>query len=214
VNGSPQTHGTAATTARFALWFVSLAVAAYAIGAYAFLPLGMLVVPTMRAAFEANPAALYAHVFAAAVALAIGPAQFSARLRLHRPRLHRWLGRVYLGVGVGIGGTAGLVMATHASGGPWARLGFGMLAVAWLTSGLRAYLAARARSFVVHRRWMVRNFALTLAAVTLRIYVPSSLAAGLAFESAYPVIAWLCWVPNLLVAEMLFNRRQGSAAPA
>jgi hypothetical protein len=32
------------------------------------------------------------------------------------------------------------------------------------------------------------------------------LAAGIAFELAYPIIAWLCWVPNLLLAEMLFNR--------
>jgi hypothetical protein len=53
---------------------------------------------------------------------------------------------------------------------------------------------------------MVRNFALTFAAVTLRLYLPASMAAGIAFELAYPVIAWLCWVPNVVLAEVLFNR--------
>jgi len=53
---------------------------------------------------------------------------------------------------------------------------------------------------------MVRNFALTFAAVTLRLWLPASVASGIGFEVAYPAVAWLCWLPNLLVAERLFNR--------
>ncbi|HEY2561259.1 MAG TPA: DUF2306 domain-containing protein [Caldimonas sp.] len=193
-------------TLRFALWFASIGVAVYAIAAYAFVAPGALVDPSMRASFEAHAGAIRSHAFAASLALLLGPAQLSPRLRARRPRLHRWLGRIYLGLGVGVGGVAGLFMATHAAGGTWARLGFGALAVAWLFTGARAYAAARARSFVEHRRWMVRNFALTFAAVTLRIYVASSIVGGIAFATAYPAIAWLCWVPNLVVAELLFNR--------
>lgn len=88
-----------------------------------------------------------------------------------------------------------------------ARLGFACLALGWLYTGWRAYLAIRARDIVSHRRWMVRNFALTFAAVTLRLWLPASMASGIAFELAYPEIAWLCWVPNLLVAELLFNQK-------
>ena len=116
------------------------------------------------------------------------------------------MGRLYLGVGVLLGGSAGLYMACHAFGGLVARLGFAGLAVAWLYSGLRAYLAIRSRDVATHRRWMVRNFALTFAAVMLRLYLPASMAAGIDFDIAYPVIAWLCWVPTLLAAELLFNR--------
>jgi hypothetical protein len=53
---------------------------------------------------------------------------------------------------------------------------------------------------------MVRNFALTFAAVTLRLWLPASIVSGFPFELAYPVIAWLCWLPNLVAAELLFNR--------
>ena len=109
-------------------------------------------------------------------------------------------------IGVLIGGLSGLFMAFHAFGGLPSRLGFACLAVAWLYSGFRAYFAVRACDFLAHRRWMVRNFALTFAAVTLRVYLPASMALGAAFEVAYPVIAWLCWLPNLVAAECLLNR--------
>ena len=131
---------------------------------------------------------------------ALGPLQFSSRLRSRRLALHRWIGRLYLGAGVLIGGGAGFYMALHAFGGLAARLGFACLAVAWLYTGLRAYLAIRARNIPLHRAWMVRNFALTFAAVTLRIYVPASMAGAVAFEAAYPYIAWACWIPNLIAA--------------
>jgi hypothetical protein len=54
---------------------------------------------------------------------------------------------------------------------------------------------------------MVRNFSLTFAAVTLRLYIPASALAGVEFSVAYPIIAWLCWVPNILWAEWRYNRR-------
>lgn len=198
-----------------ALIVLSLGVAAYAIGVYGFLPLGVAVQPEMRAAFEAHRLGIYLHIFASAVALVFGPFQFSARLRATRPGLHRWIGRIYLGVGVLVGGGAGLFMAFHAYGGPVSRLGFAALATVWLYTGFRAYRAIRAGDVASHRRWMVRNFALTFAAVTLRLWAPAAFASGIPFELSYPVIAWLCWVPNLVVAERVFNRMTaGKAASA
>lgn len=185
---------------------LSLGVAVYAMVAYGFGPLGRFVHPDMQAAFRAHPVGIYTHVFASAVALALGPLQFSQRLRTARPRLHRLSGRVYLGVGVLFGGLAGLYMSLHAFGGMVSRLGFGCLATAWLVTGLLAFLAIRRHDVAAHRRWMVRNFALTFAAVTLRVYLPTAMATRIPFELAYPAIAWLCWLPNLLLAEALFNR--------
>ena len=188
------------------LYVLSIGVAGYAVFAYTAIPLGRLVHPEMRATFEAHAAGIRLHIFASAVALLIGPLQFSSRLRASRPALHRVLGRVYLGVGVLLGGLAGLYMAAFAWGGIVSKLGFGLLAVAWLATGALAYAAIRRRDVAAHRRWMVRNFALTFAAVTLRLYLPSSMAAGIPFEIAYPAIAWLCWVPNVAVAEWLVRR--------
>lgn len=188
------------------LYLLAFGVAGYAVIAYSVVPLGSLVHPDMQANFVAHSTAMYTHVFASSVALVLGPSQFSAKLRQQRLHLHRWLGRVYLVAGVLIGGLSGLYMAQYAYGGLVAQLGFGVLAVLWLYTGLRAYLAVRKGAIAEHRRWMIRNFSLTFAAVMLRLYLPAAVVSGVAFSLAYPVIAWLCWVPNLLYAEWI-NRR-------
>ena len=54
---------------------------------------------------------------------------------------------------------------------------------------------------------MVRNYALTLAAVALRNELPLMLVARVQFSDAYVIVSWLCWVPNLLVAEWLLRRQ-------
>jgi uncharacterized membrane protein len=189
-----------------AMTFLCVGVSLYALLAYGLLPLGAYLHPEMRANFVAHPWGIYIHVFAAVAALVAGPLQFSAALRARRPRVHRLLGRAYLGIGVAVGGASGLYMAQFAFGGAVPRAGFTLLALAWLHTGWRAYAAIRARDVAAHREWMVRNFALTLAAVTLRIELPLLLASGFSFEQAYAVVAWLCWVPNLLAAELRLLR--------
>lgn len=195
------------------LYFLSIGVAGYAVVAYTAFPIGSLVHPDMLRSFQAHRIEVYAHIFTSAVALLLGPLQFSQALRARKPALHRWLGRAYLGLGVLPGGLAGLLIARNAYGGMLSTLGFAALAIAWLYSGLRAYFAIRQRDIGTHRRWMIRNFALTLAAVTLRCYLPLSMLTAIPFEQAYPVIAWLCWVPNLLIAERWLHSR-GKQAPA
>jgi uncharacterized membrane protein len=193
------------TTGTVLLYALSLGVAAYGLASYGVMPIGSFVHPDMKVAFMAHPLGIYVHVFAAAVALLLGPFQFSAQLRNTHLRLHRWMGRAYLGVGVLVGGLSGLYISQFAFGGPPAKLGFATLALCWLYTGLRAFLAIRRRAIAEHRKWMVRNFALAFAAVMLRLYLPASAVAGLDFAVAYPAIAWLCWVPNLVIAERLFN---------
>lgn len=160
--------------------------------------------PEQRLVYEAHTLGIVGHVVGGMLALALGPFQFLAGLRARRPGLHRWMGRVYL-FGIALGGLAGLYMATYAYTGLVAGLGFGSLALAWLFTGAMALLSIRRRQVAEHRRWMLRNFALTFAAVTLRLELPL-LAAALGFETAYMLIAWLCWLPNLLVAQWMLGR--------
>lgn len=184
----------------------AIGVAGYAVFAYGFMPLGAVVHPDMKLNFLAHQAGIYTHVFASLVAMLLGPFQFSATLRRKHPGVHRTMGRIYLGVGVTLGGLSGLYMSAFAFGGVVAKLGFACLAAGWLFTGLRAFQAIRRGAVQEHRAWMIRNVSLTLAAVSLRIYLPSSMIAGIPFEQAYPAIAWLCWVPNLVIAELAFVR--------
>lgn len=176
-------------------------VAFYAIWAYGSGVQRVPVHPEMQAGFNEHRALITTHALGASVALLLGPFQFLDRLRFRYPRLHRILGYLYLGCGVGIGGIAGIALARYSFGGLVSHLGFGLLGCLWLFTGIMAVVAIRQRKYAEHRRWMVRNFALTLAAVTLRLYLPASVILGLDFTVAYPAIAWICWAPNLFLAE-------------
>lgn len=192
--------------AKICLYLFTLLVAAYAVVMYGFMPLGFRVHPDMKLNFIAHQIGIYTHVFASVCAVFLLPFQFSAWLRRTRPYLHRYSGRVYLVVGVALGGLSALYMSVFAFGGMLAKLGFACLALCWLGPGLQAYRAIRHGDVSAHRRWMIRNASLTLAAVTLRVYLPLSMIATIPFETAYPLIAWLCWVPNSLVAELIIVR--------
>lgn len=191
--------------------FALISLAAFGVAVYAWVtyggrPLGVGVHPDMRTVFESHRLGIYTHVFASSVALVFGPWQFIPGIRLACPQLHRALGWLYLVVGVGMGGLTGLYMSAFAFGGMISTTGFGLLASIWLYTGIRAIVAARAHQFQKHQRWMIRNFALALAAVSLRIGLGIGFALGLPFEMFYPSLAWLSWVPNLLVAECLIRR--------
>lgn len=190
-----------------AAWVV-MALLAMELTGYAILGLAA---PSARPEFLANlfarvPLPILLHIAGGAVALSAGVFLVNRRIRNRSPRLHRWLGRSYV-VGVVVGGTAGLVLSSSSFGGLVTHLGFGGLAVCWLATTILAYRAIRRREFLAHQRWMYRSYALTLAAVTLRIYLPIAALAGIEFAHAYRVVSWMCWVPNLLIAETWFVTR-------
>ncbi|MBG0816105.1 DUF2306 domain-containing protein [Planomonospora sp. ID82291] len=174
-------------------------------------------------------AAFYVHVVSASVALALGPWQFSRRLRGRFRTAHRVIGRTYLGA-IAVGAASSLVMTPFNSAGLVGLFGFGALALLWGYTALRGYRAIRRGDLAGHQAWMIRNYALTYAAVTLRtwtgvlitVQTPFAGAAADAdalFANAYHAVPFLCWLPNLVVAEWLIRRRglpsyRLSAAPA
>ncbi len=147
------------------------------------------------------------HFLAGAVVIIAGALQFNSWIRKNHLSFHRWCGRVYV-VGVLIGGVAGLYLAFNSFGGVVTHFGFGMLAVGWLFSTTMAYTQIRARNIRGHQEWMIRSYAFTLGAVTLRLYLPLFAMAGVPFEEGYQAIAWLAWVPNILIAEWFLISRQ------
>lgn len=80
--------------------------------------------------------------------------------------------------------------------------GFGLLAVGWLITTFMGIISVRTGRISAHCEWMIRSYALTVAAITLRVYLVAIPVFHLQFELAYPAISWLCWVPNLIYAEM------------
>ncbi|MEH1015471.1 DUF2306 domain-containing protein [Micromonospora sp. CPCC 206060] len=199
----------------------ALAVGGYSIALYAQGSLADLagadagLAPHYASAAPPVQVAFYLHVVTGALALLLGPGQFSRRLRQRYPAAHRLIGRTYLGA-VALGVLSALVLAPVNSAGLVGFFGFGGLAVVWGWTALRGYRAVRGGDLRQHRAWMIRNYALTYGAVTLRtwlgvlILVQLPVAEGdfqAVFDNAYAPLPFLAWLPNLLVAEWLIRRR-------
>ncbi len=167
---------------------------------------------------------LFVHAFSGGIALLLGPFQFLSGLRQRRPNLHRWLGRIYL-VSILLGGLSAFLIAPGMISGLVGEFGLISLAILWLWTGFMAYSNIRAGNTAAHHEWMIRNYALTFAAATLRLWLGILIATQLPslqtkyagnfdalFVEVYRVVMWISWVPNLIVAEMIVQRHRKSQA--
>jgi len=200
------------TMARRIGWLVMTVLAA-AVAAYAAAALAGIRSPFVAELFARTPAATIGHLAGGMIAIAVGALQVSRTIRNRFLNLHRWLGRLYV-LAVTTGGLSAIALAGRSGGGLPGHVGFALLGMCWLIATWAAYISIRRDDEDAHREWMFRSYGLTLAAVTLRIYLPLSQIAGMDFEAAYTTITWLCWVPNLIVVEWILIRRRGRRSPA
>jgi len=165
---------------------------------------------------------LVAHILTGSVALALGPLQLVRAVR-RRPRAHRYVGRGYLFAGVFPASVAGIGVAVLTTAGPVAAAGFVVGDVLWFTTALLGYRAARARRYRDHERWMLRNLALTFAAVTFRVWLALLVVGqlpllgtvyggdfGSLFHTGYVTTTWLAFLPNVLVVSWWLRSRGAS----
>jgi len=164
----------------------------------------------------AFPVPVVIHVVAAAVYALVGAFQFPRRLRRKRPGWHRRAGRVLVGAGLAVA-VSGLWMTLFYPDAPggvilWTvRL---VVSCAMAASIMLGFTAIRRRDIAAHRAWMVRAYALGVAAGTQTLtqglgealFGTGELSTGLSISSA--------WVINAAVAEWIIRRPRRRARPA
>jgi uncharacterized membrane protein len=151
----------------------------------------------------------YIHIIFGGIALLIGWIQFNPSIRARYLRLHQLVGKLYL-VSVGLSSIAGFYIAFYATGGIISTLGFMSLSVIWFYTSLNAYLKIRHAEVDQHKNWMIYSYAACFAAVTLRIWLPLLTFIFSDFIIGYQIVAWLCWVPNIIVANLIIKRLRES----
>lgn len=199
-----------------------MAVAAVGVALYSLRYVGVpfghwaVISPGLEGVIANFPFRALTHMLIAPIALLVGPFQFIPGLRAKHPKVHRYLGRIYVAACV-IAGVAGFATALHASGGPVAGLGFGILAALWVASTLGGWWAAVSRKLALHRLLMRLSYAMTFGAVTLRLQIPLGFMLG---YPGYPEMSvWLAytsWIPNVLAVLVYtaLERRRAAAAAA
>lgn len=147
------------------------------------------------------------HIVAAPIALAVGPFQFMPWLRNRFRTLHKLSGYLYAAVIV-VGGIGAFGMAFTVSTSVWSTVAYILLSTLWVSTTVYAvYHAAVTKKLTLHREWMMRSYALTLAGLMFRLILLILFAFGLTYTQAAEIAAWLSWVPNLIVAEYLIRRK-------
>lgn len=150
--------------------------------------------------------AFFTHVYTSLLVLPAGFIQFNVSLRIKFTKLHRMMGWVYVLFVLLLVAPSGFWMGVYANGGISSQIAFCLLSILWFLFTLLAINSAIQKQFQQHRDWMIRSFALTLSAITLRawktffvyLFHPHPM-------DVYRIVAWLGWVLNLLVAEMLIR---------
>ena len=150
----------------------------------------------------------YIHVFSSILVITSGLFQFSKTVLNRYTKIHRVSGFIYLVTTLLISGPAALVMSFYANGGYPAQASFVILSILWLGSTFMAYYYVRKKDYVTHGKWMTRSYALTLSAVSLRLY--SYLFDVFHFTmnpvDLYILLSWMSWIPNLIAAEIFIRR--------
>lgn len=150
----------------------------------------------------------YAHIFSSLIILLSGAFLFSNFILNNYPALHRCMGKLYVGLVLFVSAPSGMMMAFHANGGWIAQTSFLILTPLWWWFTFKGYATARQKKFKAHRIWMVRSYALTFSAVSLRL---AQMLLGYFFMIdpvvQYILVSWGSWIGNLLVAEWWLNGR-------
>ncbi len=150
----------------------------------------------------------YIHIGTSLFVLLFGGLQFFSVLLSKYPSVHRGLGKIYVGLVLGLSAPSGLIMAFYANGGIAARISFVLISVLWWWFTWNAYKAIKRRKVESHIQWMIRSFALTLSAISLRLLVlilPHFI--HLHAKEMYTLVSWLSWTINLSMAEVLIKRK-------
>jgi uncharacterized membrane protein len=166
--------------------------------------------------------AISAHFATGAILLLLGPVQLIAAVRRRWPRVHRWLGRLYV-FAAALAGAGGLafIVSRGTIGGPVMDVGFGLYGVLILLAAWQTYRLARAGRFDAHRAWSLRLFALVIGSWLYRMDYGLWLTAAHGlwhrpdFHGGFDrVMSFFFYLPNLALTELFLRTQPLRAHPA
>ena len=148
--------------------------------------------------------AFFTHVYTSIFLMVFGAIQFSNYIQEMYIELHRISGRFYVGILLLLSGPSGLVMSYYANGGLLAQVSFLLLSTFWILFTFLSFYFILKKQIIKHQKFAIRSFALTLSAISLRLF---KYLLVFFFEplpmDAYRIAAWSGWTFNLLVAEII-----------
>lgn len=151
--------------------------------------------------------AFFSHVYSSIIIITLGLTQFSTTIRNQFPFIHKINGKTYILLILLVASPSGLIMSYHANGGLISKVSFTILSILWFLFTLNAYKNIKKRNFEKHKNFMIRSYALTLSAISLRLFKYGIVSI---FElppmDTYKIVSILGWTINLGIAEMIIKK--------
>nr|WP_315171797.1 DUF2306 domain-containing protein [uncultured Flavobacterium sp.] len=147
------------------------------------------------------------HIVFAAIALSIGWLQFIKKFYIVRLNSHIMIGKIYI-VSALISSFASICISITATGDMIAFIGFMLLGIIWLYTTSMGFVYIKSEEYEKHKKIMIYSYAACFSGVTLRIWIPILEFIFKDFITAYSIVAWLCWLPNLIVAYFIIQRTE------
>ena len=150
----------------------------------------------------------YIHVITSIVTLLAGFTQFNSLITRRFPKIHVALGRIYVYSVLVVAAPSGIYIGWYANGGITSKIAFVGLGILWWLFTLIGVLKIKKKNLILHSKWMHRSFALACSAITLRLWkvILVYLLQPSPME-LYQIIAWLGWIPNLLLIEYYLTKK-------
>ena len=167
--------------------------------------------------FAMHPWLTLVHIMPGLLFVILGPLQFVRAIRSRWPRVHRWMGRVLVGLGMIIGATALVMSPQMAIGGINETAATMLFAVIFLFALVKGLLAIRAGKVAEHREWMIRAFAVGMAVAAVRpivgVFFATRKLTHLSPQEFFGTAFWLGFTIQLVLAEVWINYTRGTGLP-
>jgi Predicted membrane protein (DUF2306) len=148
--------------------------------------------------------AFYIHITSSVLAILGGVFQFFPKILRGYPRVHILIGKIYIASILLLAAPSGLILAAFANGGLPAKVGFTLQCFVWWATTYAAWRAIMQRNWEEHAKMMLRSYAVTLAAMSLRTESYALVYFwGTKPIETYLTVTWLSWVGNFFIAEVL-----------
>lgn len=160
-------------------------------------------VTTHHIQYEQNSGWRLFHVLPGSVLLVLGLLQFSEKIRDKWPKIHRSVGKIYVGLGLLVSATGVFLGIIIPFAGSLETIINTLVSAAVFVMLMKGYIHIRHRNIKAHRAWMIRAFALILGVATMRVYYFiflffTSIPASKFFNTA-DILGFLT---NIIVAEI------------
>jgi hypothetical protein len=145
------------------------------------------------------------HVLPSLAFILLVPLQFVSTLRLRHPRVHRWMGRLLMCLGLVIGVSA-VSLSADPVGGIFEGSATALYGCLFLLCLSRAWWYIRSSEVERHREWVIRMVSIALGAATTRpiigVLFATSRLTGLSPQQFFGPAMWLGFTATYLAGEI------------